>query len=88
MKRIGIVSLWVLLVLIMVSRCDQAAFADGPNRVFSGGPCVRAAASRAEPDWAFVNETPTIELQLLDPVRRGGYGRRLQMASSTYGQVT
>ena len=31
----------------------------------------------AEPDWSFVNETPTVELQLLDPVQ----SRRIWTAS-------
>ena len=80
MKRIGIVSLWVLLVLVTAvsTAAIKQRFADGPNRVFSGGALVSGQLHRgAEPDWAFVNETPTIELQLLDPVQ----SRRIWTAS-------
>ena len=80
MKRIGIVGLWVLLVLVTAvsTAAIKQRFADGPNRVFSGGALVSGQLHRgAEPDWAFVNETPTIELQLLDPVQ----SRRIWTAS-------
>lgn len=43
---------------------------DGPNRVFSGGPLVAGELhSGPDPDWGFVNEIPTIEMQLLDPAQ-------------------
>ena len=80
MKRIGIVGLWILLVLVTAvsTAAIKQRFADGPNRVFSGGALVSGQLHRGtEPDWAFVNETPTIELQLLDPVQ----SRRIWTAS-------
>jgi len=44
--------------------------ADGPNRVFSGGPLIAGELYRAaEPDWGFVNDISTIEMQLLDPAQ-------------------
>ncbi|MBT8147209.1 MAG: hypothetical protein KJN90_10165 [Gammaproteobacteria bacterium] len=46
----------------------KARFADGPNRVFSGGPLVSGEwHAGPEPDWNFVNSLPTIEMQLLEP---------------------
>ena len=62
------------LLSIPVAAVTTAAvkqrFADGPNRLFSGGPLVAGDLhAGAEPDWSFVRDIPTIELQLLDPPR-------------------
>lgn len=62
------------LLLIPVTAVATAAakqrFADGPNRVFSGGPLESGDLHRGpDPDWLFVSDIPTIELQLLDPPR-------------------
>ena len=62
------------LLSIPVAAVTTAAvkqrFADGPNRLFSGGPLVAGELHAGpEPDWSFVREIPTIELQLLDPPR-------------------
>lgn len=62
----------VCLLLIPFAAVSTAAmkqrFADGPNRVFSGGPLVAGEIySGPEPDWSFVNQIPTIEMQLIDP---------------------
>ena len=62
----------VCLAVIPVSAVATAAikqrFADGPNRVFSGGALVGGELHLgAEPDWQFVNEIPTIEMQLEKP---------------------
>jgi len=62
------------LLLIPVTAVTTAAakqrFADGPNRVFSGGPLESGDLHRGpDPDWLFVSDIPTIELQLLDPPR-------------------
>jgi hypothetical protein len=46
--------------------------------VFSGGPLISGELYRgSEPDWAFVNEVPTLELQLLNPAQ----SRRIWVAS-------
>ena len=60
------------LLLIPVTAVGTAAvkqrFADGPNRVFSGGPLESGELhTGSEPDWSFVSEIPTIEMQLLNP---------------------
>ena len=62
------------LLLIPVTAVLTAAakqrFADGPNRLFSGGPLVAGEMHAGpEPDWSFVDDVRTIELQLLDPPR-------------------
>ena len=62
----------VCLALIPITAVATAAvkqrFADGPNRVFSGGPLVSGTLHNGpEPDWRFVNEIPTIEMQLEVP---------------------
>ncbi len=62
------------LLLIPVTAVTTAAvkqrYADGPNRLFSGGPLVAGELHAGpEPDWSFVRDIPTIELQLLDPPR-------------------
>ena len=46
----------------------RCVISDGPNRVFSGGPLESGELySGPEPDWSFVNEIPTIEMQLMTP---------------------
>jgi len=70
------------LVLIPVTAVTTAAvkqrFEDGPNRVFSGGPLEAGELYRGpEPDWSFVNEIPTIEMELEAP----GTSRRIWVAS-------
>jgi len=62
----------VCLLLVPAAAVATAAvkqrFADGPNRVFSGGPLVSGELhAGAEPDWRFVKDIPTIEMQLLAP---------------------
>ncbi len=71
------------LALIPVTAVATAAFKqrfeDGPNRVFSGGPLVSGELFQGpEPDWSFVNEIPTIEMQLEEPAT----SRRIWVASS------
>lgn len=80
LKRAGVVSLWVLLVLVaaIATAAIKQRFADGPNRVFSGGALVSGDLYLGpEPDWQFVNKVPTIELQLLEPEQ----SRRIWTAS-------
>jgi len=68
------VTIVLCLLLIPVTAVTTAAmkqrFADGPNRVFSGGPLQSGELyTGSEPDWSFVSEVPTIEMQLLEPPR-------------------
>ena len=68
------VTIVLCLLLIPVTAVTTAAmkqrFADGPNRVFSGGSLESGELhTGSEPDWRFVSEVSTIELQLLNPPR-------------------
>lgn len=68
------VTVVLCLLLIPVAAVATAAvkqrFADGPNRVFSGGPLESGELYEGpEPDWSFVRDIPTIEMQLLEPPR-------------------
>jgi len=55
-------------VTAVITAAVKQRFADGPNRVFSGGPLESGDLhTGSEPDWRFVSEVPTIELQLLEP---------------------
>jgi len=48
----------------------SARASDGPAGVFIGGALVEGElVTGAEPDWSFVHDIGTIELQLLDPDR-------------------
>ena len=62
--------LLLIPVTAVVTAAAKQRFADGPNRVFSGGRLVSGELhSGADPDWSFVKDIETIELQLLDPPR-------------------
>jgi len=78
-----IVTVVICLLLIPVTAVATAAvkqrFADGPNRVFSGGPLESGALHTGpEPDWSFVSDVSTIEMQLLEPPK----SRRIWTAES------
>ena len=72
LRRIIVIALCLLLIPVtaIATAAAKQRFADGPNRVFSGGPLESGELhTGAEPDWRFVSEIPTIEMQLLDPPR-------------------
>ena len=63
-----------ILVLIPVfalgALAVSARFSDGPSVIFSGGPLVAGElVTGPEPDWSFVRNVSTFELQLLNPPR-------------------
>ena len=71
-KRLTIVVLLLLLIPVtaVITAAAKQRFADGPNRVFSGGRLEAGELHTGpEPDWSFVSSISTIELQLLDPPR-------------------
>ena len=58
---IVIFCLFLIPVTAVSTAAVKARFADGPNRVFSGGPLVSGDMHAGpEPDWRFVNSLPTI----------------------------
>jgi len=62
--------LLLIPVTAVVTSAAKARTADGPNVFFSGGPLVAGDLHRgADPDWGFLDDIQTIELQLADPPR-------------------
>ena len=62
--------LLLIPVTAVVTAAAKQRFADGSNRVFSGGPLVSGELHAGpEPDWRFTDDIQTIDLQLLDPPR-------------------
>ena len=68
-----LVVLGVLILIPIVALATLAISARssvGPAGVFAGGPLVAGElVTGPEPDWSFVHDIATIELQLLDPPR-------------------
>ena len=63
-----------VLILIPVVAIGTLAItsgnADGPSAFLGGGPLIAGKlVTGPEPDWSFLGEVGTIELQLLDPPR-------------------
>ena len=80
-KRIIIIVLCLLLIPVaaIATAGAKQRSADGPNRVFSGGELVAGELHTGpEPDWGFVADIPTIEMQLLNPAR----SRRIWIAEA------
>lgn len=76
---IVIIGLALIPVTAVATAAFKQRFEDGPNRVFSGGPLVSGELHQGpEPDWSFVNDIPTIEMQLEEPTT----SRRIWIASS------
>lgn len=60
--------LLLIPVTAVVTAAVKQRFTDGPNRVFSGGPLRSGELHKgSEPDWSFVEDVSTIELQLVNP---------------------
>ena len=63
-----------VLVLIPVfafaALAVKARFSDGPSVIFRGGPLIAGEmVTGPEPDWSFVRDVRTFELQLVNPPR-------------------
>ncbi|MDA0688903.1 MAG: hypothetical protein O2948_09710 [Proteobacteria bacterium] len=75
---IVIIGLALIPLTAVATAAFKQRFEDGPNRVFSGGPLIAGELYQGpEPDWSFVNDIPTIEMQLEDPPT----SRRIWVAS-------
>lgn len=71
-KHLTIIVFCLLLIpgAAFATAAVKQRFADGPNLVFSGGPLESGELHTGpEPDWSFVADIETIELQLMDPPR-------------------
>ena len=68
-----LIALGVLLLIPIVAigtLLVASGYADGASPVFGGGELASGELVRGpEPDWSFVHDLPTIELQLLNPPR-------------------
>ena len=68
-----LIALGVLLLIPIVAigtLLVTSGYSDGASRLFGGGELVSGElVTGPEPDWSFVHELPTIELQLLEPPR-------------------
>src|SRR5262245_59242026 len=68
-----LVALGVLLLVPLVAigtLLIVSGYSDGASPLFGGGELVSGElVTGSEPDWSFVHDLPTIELQLLDPPR-------------------
>lgn len=68
-----LIALGVLLLIPVVAigtLLISSGYADGASRVFGGGELISGElVTGPEPDWSFVHDLPTIELQLLNPPR-------------------
>lgn len=79
-RKVGVLLAWLVLIVstAIVTAAVKQRSEDGPNRVFSGGPLVSGELYQgSEPDWSFVNDIDTIELQLVNPAQ----SRRIWTAS-------
>jgi hypothetical protein len=57
-------------VVVLGTLLLTSGFSDGSSAVFGGGPLEGGElVTGPEPNWGFVRDIPTIELQLLDPPR-------------------
>jgi hypothetical protein len=94
-KRVTVVVLCLLLlpVAAVLTAAAKQRFADGPNQVFAGGPLEAGELHTGpEPDWSFVSDVQTIELQLLDPphsrrIWTTEYGGKLYVWSGYMGST-
>jgi hypothetical protein len=70
-KVLSVAGVLVLMpVVVLGTLLVTSGFSDGPSLVFGGGPLEAGElVTGPEPDWGFVRDIPTIELQLLDPPR-------------------
>jgi hypothetical protein len=66
-----VVGVLILIPLVAIGTLAIASGgADGPSAFFGGGPLVAGElVTGPEPDWSFLGDIGTIELQLLDPPR-------------------
>ena len=70
-KLLLVLGVLVLIPIVALGTLVVSARgSDGPQGVFAGGPLVAGElVTGTEPDWSFVHEIFTIELQLLEPPR-------------------
>ena len=71
-QKLLFVCLTITLVPLTLfgSLAIKTSFSDGPSVLFSGGPLISGEMMTGqEPDWSFVRNIRTFELQLMSPAR-------------------
>ena len=70
-KLLMVIGVLILIPVVAIAALSVSARnSDGPSGVFAGGRLVAGElVTGLEPDWTFVRNIGTIELQLLDPPR-------------------
>lgn len=67
---VGIGGLLVMTVVAVGTLALRSGYVDPPGAFFGGGPLVTGEfVTGPEPDWSFLGDVRTIDLQLLDPPR-------------------
>ncbi len=66
---VGVAAIVLVPVVATAALALSARGNDGPSVLFPGGALVAGEWVTEEPDWSFVRDVGTIELQLLDPER-------------------
>jgi hypothetical protein len=56
-----------IIVAVVVATSIVARFSDGPLEIMAGGAFTSGELITQEPDWSFVKDYATVEVQLLDP---------------------
>jgi len=57
----------VFIAVAVAALLIGARFADGPLEIVAGGPFTTGEHVTEEPDWRFVKDYDTVQLQLLEP---------------------
>ncbi len=70
-KVLMVVGVLILVPVVAIGTLViRSRSADGPSAFFGGGPLIAGElVTGPEPDWRFLGDVETIELQLLDPPR-------------------
>ncbi len=70
-KVLMVVGVLILIPVVAIGTLViRSGSADGPSAFFGGGPLIAGElVTGPEPDWSFLGDVETIELQLLDPPR-------------------
>ena len=70
-KVLMVVGVLILVPVVAIGTLViRSGSADGPSAFFGGGPLIAGElVTGPEPDWSFLGDVGTIELQLLDPPR-------------------
>ena len=68
-KALVVIGVLILVPVVAIGTLvATSGSADPPSAFFGGGPLIAGElVTGSEPDWSFLGDVGTIELQLLDP---------------------